>query len=255
MNSEVRLSFGEPGYTLSDNYWPAATISVNTKGSPNINVLGEYTKWYIATDPSGNKDSVSRVIKVVDTTVPRVDLLNITEVNLPRWKVYSQAEIDQVALIDNYNSDAQMRTPTNFIRTISLPKNAQNEYFGDAPGLYGVRYKVIDLSGNVSKEVVRVINVLPEGPTGVESVLNVNSFMSIYPNPSSGIVYVRLAMPVDENISITVLDILGKEIMQFQMNKDDLQAQELNLNQHPKGFYFIKVQTGNDVFVKKIQVN
>jgi hypothetical protein len=255
MNSEVRLSFQEPGYTVTDNYWPAATISVNIKGSANTNVLGEYTRWYIATDPSGNKDSVSRVIKVVDTTVPRVDLLNVNEVNLPRWKVYTQAEIDQVALIDNYNSDAQMRTPQNFIRTINLPKNAQGEYFGDAPGLYSVRYKVFDLSGNVSKEVVRVINVLPEGPTGVESVLNIQSFMSIYPNPSNGMIYFRLANPIEENITITVFDMLGKELKQLQIDKNELQAQELNLYQQPKGFYLIKVQTGNDVFVKKIQLN
>jgi len=187
--------------------------------------------------------------------VPRVDLLNVNEVNLPRWKVYTQAEIDQVALIDNYNSDAQMRTPQNFIRIINLPKNAQGEYFGNAPGLYSVRYKVIDLSGNVSKEVVRIINVLPEGPTGVESVLNIQSFMSIYPNPSNGIIYLRLANPVEENITITVFDMLGKELKQIHLDKNELQAQELNLYQQPKGFYLLKVQTGNDVFVKKIQLN
>jgi PKD repeat protein len=254
MNTEVRQSFIDPGYTVSDNYWPAGTISVSIKNSPNINVLGEYTRWYIATDPSGNKDSVSRVIKVVDTTKPRVDLLNITEVNLPRWKVYTDAEIDQVSLIDNYNTDAQMRTPTNFIKLVSLPKNAQGQYFGDAPGLYSVRYTVKDLSGNVSDESVRTINVTPEGPAGLE-IMNIDRLMSVYPNPSNGLINLRLAGALPENVKITVLDMLGKEITQMTINGNNLQTQELNLTAQPKGIYFLKVQTGDQVYTKKLQIN
>jgi hypothetical protein len=70
MNHEVKTSFVDPGVLVSDNYWPANTVVVTKKGSVNTNVLGTYTIWYIATDPSGNKDSVSRTVLVVDRTKP-----------------------------------------------------------------------------------------------------------------------------------------------------------------------------------------
>jgi hypothetical protein len=61
MNHEVKTSFVDPGVLTTDNYWPANTVVVTKKGSVNTNVLGNYIIWYIATDPSGNKDSVSRL--------------------------------------------------------------------------------------------------------------------------------------------------------------------------------------------------
>jgi PKD repeat protein len=250
MNSEVRQSFGEPGYTVSDNYWPSTTISVTTKGSPNTNVLGEYTRWYIATDPSGNKDSVSRVIKIVDTTKPTVNLLGVNEVNLPRWAEYVDAP---VSLVDNYNTDLQMRP--NLVITNNLPLNANNKPFGNAPGLYSVHYKVTDLSGNVSSDAKRTINVLPEGPSAVGEVMNVDRLMSVYPNPSTGLFNLRLSGVQAGDVKVTVVDMLGKEITSLTIKGNDLHTQELNLNAQPKGIYFLRVQSGDNVYAKKLQVN
>jgi hypothetical protein len=34
-----------------------------------------------------------------------------------------------------------------------------------------------------------------------------------------------------------------------------LQVQELNLSEKPKGFYLLRVQTGDQVYSRKIQIN
>ncbi|MDP3929472.1 MAG: DUF5011 domain-containing protein, partial [Bacteroidota bacterium] len=194
MTHDVKTIFNDPWVTVSDNYWPAGTVVVTRRGTINANVLGTYNLWYVATDPSGNKDSILRVVNVVDRIKPRVDLLGVNEVNLPRWTEYKDAP---VALIDNYNTDAEMRpflTPIN-----SLPTNVEGKPFGDGVGLFSVRYRVKDLSGNESDVVERIINVLPEGGVGLGDVINMDGFMSVYPNPSNGIFNLRLLSTQAEN--------------------------------------------------------
>jgi len=111
-----------------------------------------------------------------------------------------------------------------------------------------------DLSGNLSEEAVRTINVTPEGPAGLD-IMNIDRLMSVYPNPSNGLINLRLAGALPENVKITVLDMLGKEITQMTINGNNLQTQELNLTAQPKGIYFLKVQTGDQVYTKKLQIN
>ena len=245
---EVKTAFNDPGVLVTDNYWPANTVVVTKKGAVNTNVLGEYTIWYIATDPSGNKDSISRLVKVIDQTKPRVDLLNINEVNLQRWHEYVDAP---VALVDNYNTDAQMRG--TLVTVNSLPKNAAGNYFGDGVGLFSIRYKVTDLSGNVSAEATRTINVLES--TGINNVMNIDKLMSVYPNPSNGLFNMRLADIQSQDVQVIVYDMLGKVIHQQIMKGNNMQVQELDLSGAPKGFYLLRVQSGDHVYSRKIQVN
>ncbi|MBU3664247.1 MAG: T9SS type A sorting domain-containing protein [Bacteroidetes bacterium] len=212
-----------------------------------MNIIGDYTIWYICTDPSGNKDSVSRLVQVRDITKPVINLLGINEVNLPRWKEYIDPP---VAIEDNYNTDASLR---GFLEiTNSLPKNVEGYYFGDVLGLFSVCYTVRDSSGNVSDEVCRKINVIPN--VGLGS-LNIDDIMSVYPNPTSGKLYLRLVDRMDKDIKVTVMDLLGKSILTESLNGRVLQAQELDLSEQPNGIYLLKVEAGDKVYMNKIQVD
>ncbi|MCG9879411.1 MAG: DUF5011 domain-containing protein, partial [Bacteroidia bacterium] len=250
MNWEVKTPFVDPMVTVSDNYWPAGTVVVSRKGSVNVNVLGTYTLWYIATDPSGNKDSLMRTVNVLDRTAPRIDLLNVYEVNIPRWKEYVDAP---VALIDNYNTDKEMRDNGLLVITNSLPKNKEGNYFADGIGVFNVTYKVKDLSGNESKTETRTINVV--SAAGVNNITNFDGILSVYPNPSHGKFNLKLTSQQQENVNVSVYDMLGKLVYQTQINGNDLTANELNLMEQPKGFYILKVQTSQKISSKKLQIN
>jgi hypothetical protein len=250
MNWEVKNLFVDPGVTASDNYWPANTVVVTRKGTVNVNVLGTYTLWYIATDPSGNKDSLMRTVNVLDRTAPVIDLLNVFDVNIPRWKEYVDAPI---ALIDNYNTDKEMRDNGLLITTNSLPKNAEGKYFADGIGVFAVTYKVKDLSGNESKTETRTINVV--SAAGVNDITNFDGLLSAYPNPSEGLVHLKLITPQQGKVNVFVYDMLGKLIYQSQINGNDMQANELDLSKQPKGFYILKVQTSEKTSSKKLQIN
>jgi hypothetical protein len=222
-------------------------LVVTKRGTVNVNFIGDYTIWYICSDPSGNKDSVSRLVQVRDITKPVIDLLGINEVNLPRWKEYVDPP---VAIVDNYNTDASLRG--FLVTTNSLPKNLQGNYFGDLEGLYSVTYTVRDSSGNVSATASRKINVIPN--VGLGS-LNIDDIMSVYPNPTSDKLYLRLVDRMDKDVKVTVTDLLGKSILTENLNGKVLQAQEIDLSKQPSGIYLLKVEAGDKVYMKKIQVD
>src|SRR5207237_4431425 len=65
-------AFVDPGATASDAC--AGTLAVNVAGSVDVNTVGEYIITYSTADPSGNIDSKTRTVHVVDTTNPTVAL-------------------------------------------------------------------------------------------------------------------------------------------------------------------------------------
>jgi hypothetical protein len=253
---EVYNAFIDPGYTVSDNVWPKNTISVTLKPAViPTNVLGSITRWYIATDPSGNKDSVSRIINIVDETKPVVKILGGETVNMNRWCEYIDPGVE---LQDNYNSDAEMRQPGRFIITTTLPKipNTENRWFGDIPGLFSMTYRVTDLSGNQSNLAIRYIRVSSDAcVTGINDVLTVEKLMNVYPNPSTGLFNFRLVQALDNDVKISISDIQGKEVATKIISGNNLTEETLDLSSANRGIYIMKVETGAKVYTMKLQLN
>lgn len=59
-------NFVEPPVSATDNYFP--TVNVQRTGSFNVNLPGQYTITYTATDAAGNTTAFVRTITVVDCT-------------------------------------------------------------------------------------------------------------------------------------------------------------------------------------------
>jgi hypothetical protein len=253
---EVYTPFVDPGFTVTDNVWPKNTLAVTLRPAViPVNTLGQITRWYIATDPSGNKDSVSRIINIVDETAPSVKILGGETVNMNRWCEFVDPGVE---LQDNYNSDAEMRQPGRFIPTSTLPliEGQTNRWFADVPGLFSVSYRVFDLSGNVSKIVVRYINVSEEAcVTGIGEVLNIDKLMSVYPNPSNGIFNFKLLQETESEIKITISDIQGKVVTTKLMSGKNLSEESVDLTAVNQGIYIMKVESGSQIYTKKLQIN
>jgi hypothetical protein len=69
MTVECGTPFVDPGASATDICDPNVVITVN-KGGLNTAALGVYSVAYTATDASGNKASITRMVTVVDTTPP-----------------------------------------------------------------------------------------------------------------------------------------------------------------------------------------
>jgi hypothetical protein len=84
--------------------------------------------------------------------------------------------------------------------------------------------------------------------------ISVNEFLSeteytIYPNPSNGYVVLNTSNNGSQNVTISLLDLLGNEIQTIENNSFPF---EMNLNELPNGGYLIKIKSGNHTLTKKL---
>lgn len=84
--------------------------------------------------------------------------------------------------------------------------------------------------------------------SGVNEINNNNSF-TISPNPSSSIFTLQSTTQLFSNSTFTITSILGKKIHEQKIVSEKT---EINLSNHPKGIYFVKVIQDGKTEDKKI---
>ena len=101
-------------------------------------------------------------------------------------------------------------------------------------------------SSGFDLDAVGVINASGVGMDELES----NSFVKIYPNPSNGVI--RVEWLVDSGACIlTVFDLLGNEIKNFELRSKTTELDLSNLN---SGIYFVQIESENHKsFIKLIK--
>ncbi len=72
--------------------------------------------------------------------------------------------------------------------------------------------------------------------------------MEVYPNPAKN--NFNLTLPFETQAKVTILDVLGKELKTFEMNKSgQVNIQDLNI-----GIYLIQVAQNGEVYTKRFKV-
>lgn len=87
---------------------------------------------------------------------------------------------------------------------------------------------------------------------GIENLNNDYSFQ-INPNPGDGLFNLSVTKSIQGNIKIEVFDVNGKLILENEinsMNRNDFV--QINLTSLPKGIYHLKIQTPDNVVMKKL---
>jgi len=102
---------------------------------------------------------------------------------------------------------------------------------------------VIFIQFDETKEVMQAKYL--ETPTSVSTDETVFDNISIYPNPSTGILNIK----TDREISVSVTNIIGKTIIS---NHQILNNHTLDLSSFANGVYLLKIDDGNKKGVKKI---
>ena len=70
---------------------------------------------------------------------------------------------------------------------------------------------------------------------------------SLYPNPSKG----SFTLALEEESNVNIYNVLGQNVM--SLNKV-AGVQQISLNDAPKGLYFVQIQSGNNVEIKKLVI-
>ena len=77
---------------------------------------------------------------------------------------------------------------------------------------------------------------------GVEQISFTETRISLFPNPSTGALYITTQ--AEEMLPIQIFDMFGKRVMQSEVNPG---VTLLQLNELPSGCYIIKIQEKNKI--------
>ncbi len=81
--------------------------------------------------------------------------------------------------------------------------------------------------------------------------VNRNLLLGVYPNPTKGVFKIEWNETTEENQSLQIVDVMGKEVYtipQFQNNMT------VDLSNQVEGVYFLRLKSGNEVLTKKLIV-
>jgi PKD repeat protein len=244
---EVFSTYADPGVTVTDNSGAANLVIAGSYPGNfpdgKATKLGDYTIEYTATDASGNSTTIIRNIKVVDETAPVISLKGRPGANVCRWAVYEDAGY---TVSDNYDtgSDVIVTIDGDFVNT-------------QVEGIYNFRYKAEDKSGNVSYSDWRIINVKPAGEAGCITGINalgegLEKSVNVYPNPSTGRFNVTVTLDGPEQVSIKVLNSLGKVIETVSEGTLITGTFPVDLSSHAAGVYLLQITAGNQTAIKRV---
>ena len=143
---EVGSSYVEYGATATDNIDVNLNIAIDSTAVNTLLVNNAgYNVIYTAVDSSGNATSITRKVKVVDSTAPNVSLIGNSTINVQASQT-SQYTDQGVTATDNYDDPIESIEVVNNVNLAML-------------GTYTVTYTVTDSSGN-SSSVTRIVNVV-----------------------------------------------------------------------------------------------
>jgi len=242
---EVRTPYNSIAASVTDNYYPAGQVSlVKISSNVNPNVLGQYSEVFEAVDGSGNKTRKTRIINVVDKEKPILwgeYLHGCVGENI--WPMYG------LSTTDNYYSPAELLP---VVEIVSQNVNPWEE------GTYSITYRVTDPSGNTSLPFTRsvIYTYWPKcqsSSVGLNPINTLEESISVYPNPSSGLVTVDLKGSLAQSATIEVYNAMGQVIL-VKAFSETTGKFELNLSGHASGVYTVKLIADGQVITKRVVI-
>lgn len=103
-----------------------------------------------------------------------------------------------------------------------------------------------------------VINLKGDGciagmlSSSAPSLVQAHSSLSVYPNPTSGLIEVSIQLMNTQDATMEVTDALGRIVMQNKLTNIFGKTISLSLKDYAEGVYFINLHTQNEVMTKRV---
>ncbi len=242
---DVRTPYVSVAASVTDNFYPAGQVSL-VKISSNVdpNTLGKYTEVFEAVDGSGNKAKETRTVLVVDREKPIIwgEYLHGC-VGEPIWPMFG------LSTTDNYYSPAQLLPR---IEIVSQNVNPWEE------GTYSITYRVTDSSNNTSLPFTRTVTYTywprcHNSTIGINPVKSIEESVSVYPNPSSGLVTIDLNGSLAQNATVEVYNAMGQVILVKEFS-EVMGKFDVNLGGYASGVYSIRLIASGHAVTKRIVI-
>ena len=118
-------------------------------------------------------------------------------------------------------------------------------------GIYSMDF-TDDNTGYACGENGRILKTTNGGITGIES-LDFENKLSVYPNPSNGLVNIKIDKVIfseNESSQVQLLDICGKVVFEHVLRENESRL-EVQLN---KGMYFVKIENNGNTYMEKLVI-
>lgn len=250
---DVLTTYNDPGIQMSDNFDNKLTYKAGGSfytAFPNgrATTLGNYEITYTVTDASGNTSTISRKIKVLDREAPKVILKGEPTISVCRWSIYTDAGAD---VSDNYNDSTELK--------IEQDGNFLKDGTG-WDGIYSLRYKATDKSGNIGYSAYRYIYVQNpyESPcstnVGLGKTEDISQNIKVYPNPNQGKFNVEIKLPLNEQVRISVSNVLGQELAVISNGQLNANTFTVDISNQKAGVYMLTIFTSKQTITKPILI-
>lgn len=91
---------------------------------------------------------------------------------------------------------------------------------------------------------------ITEVSSSVKEEKQISNALNLYPNPNEGSFTIELAQEIGKTGTISVTDILGKEVVRNTVKIE--KSMPLNISNLNKGIYILKIETDKQAFTKKV---
>ncbi len=217
---------------------------VNTNSLQIINAtlyMSGYLYRCVVSNPGGSLYSDAATLTVGDDIDPTITCVNNQTINLSQGQTtytVTGIEFDPTAIDDN----CEVVSVINDFNSLSTLDEANFPL-----GTTTVVWTVTDIVENQS---YCSFDVTVNAYTGVETLEQKG--ITIYPNPTKGIIYFEFA---DNNIQeIKISDITGKTISTSASLNANNEQLEIDLSSFYRGIYIIRIQTDKEIFTTKIVI-
>ena len=118
------------------------------------------------------------------------------------------------------------------------------------PGIYQAYLTFTEQDGD---EININIKINVQSTVSINSLQNVNSITSIYPNPFTDYIYINIENNITGKILVNIINIDGKKVYeQHLINNDNSQIKLDNLSKLPKGNYILKIVSEDRIHSKQM---
>ena len=161
--------FVEPGYTAIDACDGDLTRRVQISEAVNPQRLGDQTLVYSVVDSHNNQAEATRLVHVIDPSLPEITLLGPSEVEVECLDVYNDAGAEARDRYDNTSLTDRIQV-TGLTSALSGPGGAR-------PGQYVITYRVSRVPGGKEATATRVVTVADTTPPVI--VLRGNAALTV----------------------------------------------------------------------------
>ena len=90
--------------------------------------------------------------------------------------------------------------------------------------------------------------------SGINPLSAASASLSVYPNPSDGVIHCDLNLQSSSEVSVEVFDLLGKRVHSANLGNTTSRQFEIDLSREYPGIYFISVKSGSESLTRKINL-